>query len=762
MTEDRSVFLRLLSEIRNSGADFYRAPHKYLENINKFTARQSSALPGLVLSALEKPSPSTFELDAILAELNMLVQSTSVKDEFRHIPVTELPGIGKKAAEYLAKQHIESVSDILYNFPYRYDYIGQSSAGGKAALTGIFQSGGVVVTKNRKRLYRAVFSADFGQFCALWFRYSAKYPSGVLKEGKSYTLYGQTGSFTGMQSIIHPQFLKDSDMGSIIPVYSIPKTVAQKVYYTAVNAALDKYLNEIPDFLPARLEEKHKFPGAKQALLDIHRPKSPYELDMLTERRHPAAVRFIYEELFYLQMGLLFKKKSYEKQSGIQFEIKKEYLDWIKGLLPFKFTSAQRRVMADIFNSMSSSGQMNRLVQGDVGSGKTIVAFTAGLVAVRNGYQVAVIAPTEVLARQHMENLLKLTGGTDVSSVLLTGSTTISEKKRIKELISAGHTDFVVGTHAVIQEDADFAKLGLAIIDEQHRFGVEQRKALIEKGYMPDILLMTATPIPRTLALSFYGDLDISIIDEMPPGRTPIKTKSVSKIEQTYTLMREEIEKGHGVYVIYPLIDLSEKLELKAATEEYRKLADVFGAENVGLLHGRMKHEQKQELMDSFKSGGIKILVSTTVVEVGVDVPQATVMVIENAERFGLSQLHQLRGRVGRSDRQSYCVLVSGDALSDGAGGRIDAMCQHSDGFKLSEIDLEMRGPGDFFGTRQSGLPEFTFSNIVRNVRILQKARDDAAEILADDPDLSSPKNTVIKEVLVRKWKKELQYIKIG
>lgn len=760
MADERGRILKLLSEIKDAGGDFYRSPAKYLEKMKDIETRRSDTLTGLVVSALEG-EPASQELDAILAELSVLAQSGAVIEAFRKIPASELPGIGKKASESLAKQHIETVEDVIYHFPYRYEYIGESRSG-KKALTGVFQSGAVITTKNRKRLYRALFNGDFGQFAAVWFRYSAKYPSGVLKEGKRYTLYGQSGMFSGMESIIHPQFLKESEMGNIFPVYSLPKAVPQKVFYGAVKAALDKYLAEIPDYLPARLEGRYGFPTAKNALLDIHKPKNPYELEMLSERRHPAAVRFIYEELFYLQMGLLYKKKAYERQAGTSFDIKKEYLDWIKDLLPFKFTGAQRRVMAEIFNDMASSHQMNRLVQGDVGSGKTIVAFTAGLVAVKNGHQVAVIAPTEVLARQHMANLIKLIQGTDVSAALLTGSAAPSEKKRTKELISAGHVDFVVGTHAVIQQDADFAKLGLAIIDEQHRFGVEQRKSLIDKGYMPDILLMTATPIPRTLALSFYGDLDISIIDEMPPGRTPVKTTSTDKIEKVYSLMRDEIEKGHGVYVIYPLIDTSEKLDLKAATDEHIKLSQVFGADKVGLLHGRMKHEQKSALMDAFKKGDISILVSTTVIEVGVDVPQATVMVVENAERFGLSQLHQLRGRVGRSDRQSHCVLVTGEGISDEAAERIKAMCSTTDGFKLSEIDLEMRGPGDFFGTRQSGLPEFRFSNIVRDVKILQNARGDAAEILADDPELDSTKNTVIKEVLIRKWRRELQYIAIG
>jgi ATP-dependent DNA helicase RecG len=759
MFETRGLIFALLAKIKAAGSGYYKNPETFLDEIEKIQTRHSDTLAGLSASARENPTTET--LDKITAELSVMAGELAVVEDFVPIPAAELPGIGKKAAEALKKQHIETVEDILYHFPYRYEYIGESQSG-KKALTGVFQNGGAVVTKNRKRIYKAVFKSEQGQFAAVWFRFSAGYPSGALKEGESYTLYGQSGSFSGMESIIHPQFIKPSEMGRIIPVYSLPKSVAQKVYSTAVNAAIDKYINHVPDHLPARLEEKYGFPDAKRSLIELHRPKNPYELEKLAERKHPAAKRFIYEELFYLQMGLLFRKKAYERQEGTVFEIKNEYMEWIKGLLPFKFTGAQRRVMAEIFNDMSASKQMNRLVQGDVGSGKTIVAFTAGLMAVKNGFQVAVIAPTEVLARQHMINLIKLIQGTNVTAALLTGATSQSEKKRTKEMISAGHIDFVVGTHAVIQEDADFAKLGLAIIDEQHRFGVEQRKSLIDKGYMPDILLMTATPIPRTLALSFYGDLDISIIDEMPPGRTPIITSSVNKIEQVYPLMHREIEKGHGVYVIYPLIETSEKLDLKAATDEHIKLCGVFGADRVGLLHGRMKPEQKGELMDAFKAGKLSVLVSTTVIEVGVDVPQATVMVVENADRFGLSQLHQLRGRVGRSDRQSHCILVSDGHVSDDARMRIDAMCTHADGFKLSEIDLEMRGPGDFFGTRQSGLPEFRFSNIVRDVAVLQTAREDAAAVLADDPELAGPKNKVIREVLIRKWHKELRYLEIG
>ena len=757
MANDRGRLLRLLADIKDNTADYFKNPRKYLDALKDITTRSGFDSAGFVF----KDSYERRELENILAEITLLAQSANTTEEFKTVDIRSVPRIGKKAADALEKQNIRTVEDMFYHFPYRYEYIGESQ-NGKRALTGIFKTGGVVITKNKKRFYRAVFQADFGQFSAIWFHFSAKFPSNALKEGDKYTLYGQSGNFSGMESIIHPQFIKEDEMGEIIPVYTLPKTVALKSYCTAVKAALERYLGLVPDYLPARYEMKYKYPSAKEALKQIHLPDSPYELPALSDRSHRAYQRFIYEELFYLQMGLLYKKKAYTRQEGIRFDIKMEYLEWIKNLLPFKFTHAQKKVMAEIFNDMSATGQMNRLVQGDVGSGKTIVAFTAGLVAVKNGWQVAVIAPTEVLARQHMTNLVKLIQGTDVTAALLTGSMTASEKKRTKEMIAAGHMDFVVGTHAVIQENADFMRLGLAIIDEQHRFGVEQRKSLIEKGYMPDILLMTATPIPRTLALSFYGDLDISIIDEMPPGRTPIITKHSNRIEDAHKLIADEIAKGHGAYVIYPLIDISEKVDLKAATDEYENLCKVFGEENVGLLHGRMKHEQKQQLMDAFKDGSIKILVSTTVVEVGVDVPQATVMVIENSERFGLSQLHQLRGRVGRSHRQSYCMLMTGKEVSEEGRERINAMCRYADGFRLSEIDLEMRGPGDFFGTRQSGLPEFQFSNIVRDVKVLQQARQDAAEVLADDPSLSMSKNAVIKQVLAKKWKKELEYIDIA
>jgi ATP-dependent DNA helicase RecG len=406
---------------------------------------------------------------------------------------------------------------------------------------------------------------------------------------------------------------------------------------------------------------------------------------------------------------------------------------------------------------------MNRLIQGDVGSGKTIVAFIAALVAILNGYQVAVIAPTEILAEQHFFNFNKLIGK-NFTSLLLTSSVKKNQKEEFKEIIKKGDVDFVFGTHALIQEDVMFHRLGLAIIDEQHRFGVLQRKALSDKGYNPDILLMSATPIPRTLALTLYGDLDVSIIDELPPGRKPIKTKIVKEehISQVYEFIKKELEKGNQAYIVYPLINESEVMDLKAAVSGYENLQKIFGSEYVGLLHGKMKADEKNETMQKFKDKKIKILVSTTVIEVGVDIPDATIMVIEDAYRFGIAQLHQLRGRIGRSDKPSYCFLIYNKNISDDAYKRISAVEKYQDGFKLAEIDLEMRGPGDFFGTRQSGLPAFKFANIIRDMDILIKSRTEAAHILENDPFLEKSSHTVLKQVLAEKWKREIDFLEIG
>lgn len=757
---------KLLNSIDKNRSDFIKSPTPYLLSIHEQTSKLSPSLSSLALEASKKENLSLKELDELVHELAIFISSSipSPKSSvLLQASVATVKGIGEKTFEALSKAGIENMEDVLLHFPFRYEAIGYGG-GEKGVLSGVLETHGATFTRGKKRIYKAVFRGENGFFSAIWFNFSKSYPSSGFKEGKKYNLYGNIGRSDGIYSIVHPEIISDSEIGKIRSIYSLPTSVNQKTYSSAVFRAVDEYLDFMPDSLPLRLADKYFYPDVRSAIKTLHYPDDINIIGKLQSRSHPAYERFIFEELFYLQLGLLMKKKTYQEVSGITFDVKLEFLEEIKSLMPFKLTAAQRRVLAEIFNDMKKPVQMNRLVQGDVGSGKTIVCFTASLIAVKNGYQAAIIAPTEVLAEQHFRSLLKFLEGTEYTVALLTGSVSDKDKKASKELIKAGSVDFVVGTHALIQDDTKFKSLGFVVIDEQHRFGVLQRKSLVDKGYTPDILLMTATPIPRTLSMTFYGDLDISIIDALPPGRKPIITKAFPERarEKIFESVKKELEKGKKAYFIYPLIDVSDKLALKAASEGYDEISARFGVENTGLLHGRMKADEKRLMMDEFKSGKIKVLVSTTVIEVGVDVPDATVMVIENAERFGLSQLHQLRGRVGRGSDQSYCILVYAKEISEDGTIRLKAMEQHSDGFKLSEIDLEIRGPGDFFGTRQSGLPQFRFSNIVKDVKILYKCRAEAEELLLDDPELSKPVNKTVLEALKTKWKEGIDFLNIG
>ena len=432
--------------------------------------------------------------------------------------------------------------------------------------------------------------------------------------------------------------------------------------------------------------------------------------------------------------------------------------------MPFKLTKGQKKVLLDIFNDMVKNKQMNRLIQGDVGSGKTIIAFISAAVAVYNGYQAVILAPTEVLAEQHYDNAEKFFSRLNINICLLTSSVTRKNKEIIKEKLLKGEIDIIIGTHALIEYDVEFKKLGFIIADEQHRFGVHQRKILIDKGYNPDILLMTATPIPRTLAMTLYGDLDVSVIDELPPGRIPCITKAyrASQINKAFDFVEEILNDKKKAYFIYPLIDESDKLELKAATKSYEEVKKYFSGKKVGLLHGKMKPDEKRQLLHDFKYSDIDILVSTTVVEVGVDVPEATVILIENAERFGLSQLHQLRGRVGRNDMQSYCLLIASDKISEYGEKRIKAMLEYKDGFKLAEADLELRGQGDFFGTKQSGMPDLQFADIIKDIHLIQQVKTDVADILDEDTDLSMKKNNILYNRLKEMYKDSTSYFGIG
>lgn len=547
--------------------------------------------------------------------------------------------------------------------------------------------------------------------------------------------------------------LKAIHVGRRVPVYRRLNDLRPKQLREIIHATLTTIPDQaVPETLPADLIKRQRLIPRASALREIHFPSDKASLDEFERARSPAHRRLIFEELFWLALGLCVKRgqrirESKDANIKIDDAIKKR----IASVLPFKLTDAQRKVVKEIFRDMRSDAPMNRLLQGDVGSGKTIVALIAMLTAMENDYQSALMVPTEILAEQHARNLKRILAKSPYRIELLSGSVKAADKKRLHQAISKGEVNAVVGTHALIQESVSFKNLGLVVIDEQHRFGVMQRAELRARGLNPDVLVMTATPIPRSLAMTVYGDLDVSIIDEMPPGRTPIVTKvfadNADDRKEVKQLLTREVRAGRQIYVVYPLVEESEKMDLRDATRRYEYLRDkVFPNFSVGLLHGRMKPEEKDEVMRRFVKGEIQILVSTTVIEVGVDVPNASVMVVEHAERFGLSQLHQLRGRVGRGAEQSYCVLLASDKQTDVARERLGIMEETNDGFKIAEKDLELRGPGELMGTRQAGLPEFRVANLVRDLNILQAARKEA-EFYFNQARISAEAAALIKRV---------------
>ncbi|HEX6045550.1 MAG TPA: ATP-dependent DNA helicase RecG [Pyrinomonadaceae bacterium] len=506
--------------------------------------------------------------------------------------------------------------------------------------------------------------------------------------------------------------------------------------------------NSLEETLPEDLRKRHKLIGRAQALREIHFPPPDTPMSDYEQSRSPAHLRLIFEDFFWLTFAIGVKRGRRVKEiKDVQVRIDKDVKDAVAAVMPFKLTKAQRKVVVEIFNDMKSTSAMNRLLQGDVGSGKTIVALVAMIAAIENGLQTALMAPTEILAEQHAKNIKRLLAKTPYRVELLTGSVRAAEKRRLLTALRDGEINAIVGTQALIQEGVTFARLGLVIIDEQHRFGVMQRAELRARGLSPDVLVMTATPIPRSLAMTVYGDLDVSVIDELPPGRTPIETMVVGEDQrqEVKSLIKREVSAGRQVYVVYPLVEESEKMDLRDAKQRYEYLRDtVFPKLPVGLLHGKMKPAEKEEVMSAFVAGKIKILVSTSVIEVGVDVPNASVMIVEHAERFGLSQLHQLRGRVGRGAEKSYCVLLTSDKKTAIAEERLGIMAKTSDGFVIAEKDLELRGPGELLGTKQSGLPEFRIGNIVRDQQLLEQARHEA------DYYLSREKSAATIEMMAR------------
>ncbi len=646
--------------------------------------------------------------------------------------IKSLAGVGDARAKMFEKKGIKTIDDLLYFFPRGYEdrneikEIADCYGGENVCIKGQVMSP-VHETRIRKNMtiYSMIIYDESGAMTAIW--YNNKYVKNQFKTGEEYMFFGKISQKGGKREIVNPVFEKPDKKkytGRIVPIYPLTGGLTQKILQTAMESAI-KVRGEIDEYLPREIREKYNLSEVNFAMKNIHFPDN-------FDNYRIARRRFVFEELFTLQLALLVKKGRKNKEKREPFSDVK-CRDKMINSLPFKLTNAQKRVVDEIAADFLKPMPMNRLVQGDVGSGKTAVAAISMYMAVKNGYQAAIMAPTEILASQHFDTFKEFFAKTDIKICLLTGST--KNKKAVYEDIKSGGYDIVVGTHALIQKDVEYKKLGLVIADEQHRFGVEQRAELAEKGENPHVLIMTATPIPRTLAFILYGDLDISIIDELPPGRQPVSTYAVGEKmrERIYAFLKKNIDEGMQGYVVCPLIEETENADLKNATDLKERLEKLFQDVSVGLMHGKMKPKEKDEIMRKFALGDIKILVSTTVIEVGVNVKNSNVMIIENAERFGLSQLHQLRGRVGRGTDKAYCIMFC-KGNNEVTKKRMETMCMSNDGFYISEQDLKLRGPGDFFGTRQHGLPDMKIANLFEDMDILKSAQDAVKMIMESDP----------------------------
>ena len=681
-------------------------------------------------------------------------------------PVTVLPGVGPSRAKQLAKIGATTVRDLLYLHPRRYidysklDPIANLLFGQVSTIQGTVKAIDVRPTRRGRQLVEVAVADETGSIRAIFFN---PYIERQLRVGSRVSMSGRVEQMRGALCFKSPeweQLTGDSiHTGRIVPVYPLTQGLYQKTLRGIVRSALDVGLPLVEEYLPrTTLErvERPKLIPLDQALEWMHYPDGETP-DEARRRWSAAKSRLAFDELLSLQLGLLQRKQGNQAEPGIAFESPEGTVALYRSALPFQLTGAQQRALRDILRDMRRAGPMTRLLQGDVGSGKTAVAAAACFVAVQCGYQAAMMAPTELLAEQHLGSLNALFSGLPEPLrprvELITGSTPAAERRAVYDSIRDGSCDVAVGTQALIQEAVEFSNLGLAIVDEQHRFGVEQRAALRQKGIIPDVLVMTATPIPRSLALTIHGDLDVTTLDELPPGRQPIVTRWLQGRERldAYSFVRERVQADEQAFIVFPLVEESEAVEARAAVDEHARLSrEVFPDLRLGILHGRMKPVEKDEVMLAFRERELDVLVSTSVVEVGIDIPNATVMLIEGADRFGLAQLHQFRGRVGRGERQSYCLLVS-DNVSNEAQTRLRAMVDSDDGFKLAQIDLEMRGPGDFLGTRQSGLPEFQLADFA-DLRDLERARDEAERILHDDPDLSDPEHRFLGARVDRFW----------
>ncbi len=690
-------------------------------------------------------------------------------------PIQFLKGVGPKLGDVLRKRQVETVSDLLEWYPRGYQ--DQRACCSISSLevdqhvsfqAQVYRVNSVNIGRSRRRMHEIIVSDSTGKISCKYFRSPYRGYFERFSAGQQVRVTGKVIEYRGVKQFQHPvvEPIEDTlqEENKLLPLYTDTEGInpgrLRKIIALAIESLIEnpapakldvpeKFRRPVgvPDPLPDWLKDKYNLLTKSKALQLIHQP--PPELgEEYLKFTSNAQKRIIFEELFWLELHLAFKRAGIVKEKAYQLQPKMEMVQKILSTLSFELTSAQKRCLQETITDLTKPHPMHRLLQGDVGSGKTMVALLACACVIENGYQACVMVPTEILAEQHYKNAKKLFAPFNIDVELLTGQMKASDKAKVYEKINTGKTKLCIGTHALIQKEVQFEKLGFVIIDEQHRFGVDQRLSLRKKGISPHFLVMTATPIPRTLAMTVYGDLDVSVIDEMPKGRQPIVTRKVfdNKRSKVMGFMCDQVKKGRQAYIVYPLVEESEKIDLKNAVDEFENLKLQYPQIRFGLLHGKMKSAEKETIMRAFRDGDIQALVSTTVIEVGVDVANANLMIIEHAERFGLSQLHQLRGRVGRGEHKSYCVLILGYAVSEESKQRVEVMERTNDGFKVSEADLEIRGPGQFLGTKQSGLPGFKMANLIRDLKVLQLARQAAFELVSLDPELSRKEHQLISE----------------
>ncbi|MBW1807184.1 MAG: ATP-dependent DNA helicase RecG [Deltaproteobacteria bacterium] len=712
-----------------------------------------------------------------------MVASSKAADDLQ-TPIQYIKGVGPRRAARFAARDVNTVSDALFMLPRAYEDRRQVRTiitlvpGERATFTAEVLDFGIRRIGKKRRMFELILGDETGQITCRWFNFNPATFSKRFSRGQEVKVAGRVELYRNVRGLVHPDIEKigmrsdddGDDFANIIPIYPEIEGVYPKIVRQVMRRVVSRFAPKLTECLPEEIRRRHELPPLVSALQAVHFPAADADVDQLNQGRSAAHKRVVFEEFLLLQLGLALRRGQWKSEPGRALSPQGDLVAFAARLFGFELTNGQKKVLTEIVSDMASEKPMNRLLQGDVGSGKTALGILAAYVAAESNTQTAFMAPTEILAEQHYRQIKKLLLSdqdkrASLKAGFLTSSIKGADRRGELERIATGRVQLVVGTHALIEEKVKFNQLGLCVIDEQHRFGVLQRAKLRAKGLTPDVLVMTATPIPRTLSMTIYGDLDVSILDELPPGRSPVKTYvlSGSQVSQAYRFVRQAVARGGQAYLVYPLVEESEKIALRDATQMFKSLSEgALAGLRLGLLHGRLSAAEKDEVMSRFVAGQLDVLVATTVIEVGVDVSNATVMVVEHSERFGLSQLHQLRGRVGRSSKPGTCFLVAYSLASEDARTRMKVMERTTDGFVIAEEDLAIRGPGEFIGTRQSGLPAFIFGNLSRDADLLTVARKEAFALVDKDPDLSRPEHRLLKEALMLRWGNRLALAQVG